>query len=54
MFYICITQLQDVWFLHDLKLINIIYVYFFDPNDLRLTFNIKMVIANTQMKATLL
>ena len=48
--YFCYILLHDFWFLHDLELINL-YLMFFDQNDLCLTFNFKMVTANTHIKA---
>ena len=47
--YFCYKLLHDFWFLHDFELINLCLM-FFDQNDLYLTFKLKMVTADRQIK----
>ena len=46
--YFCYKSFHDLWFLHDLELINL-FLLFFEQNDLYLTFKVKMVTANSQI-----
>ena len=47
--YFCYILLHDFWFLHDLELINLCLMFFYE-NELYLTFKFKTVTAATQIK----